>query len=533
MPPNTVTVTANFIPNDTGGGDTVVTPPGGGDSYESVTIGGKKWMKKNLNIETADSWCYDNNPANCDKYGRLYTWAAAKTACPSGWHLPTRAEWDNLVTAAGGSSTAGKKLKAASGWNSNGNGTDDHGFSALPGGYRLTDGSFSTAGSSGFWWTATEYGGDYAYYRYMNYYDDYVLEYNDYKGYGFSVRCVEGDGGTPTPVYTVTVSSAGSGATGGGSYAAGTTVNISAGTAPSGQTFKNWTATGVTLPNANSAATSFIMPSNAVTVTAVFEAAMYTVTVSSAGSGATGSGSYAAGATVNIFAGTPPAYRQFKNWTATGNGVTFANANSAATTFTMPPNAVTVTAVFDTLSITQSGGGGGSGDFVTIGGKKWMKKNLDIVTANSWCYGNNDTLCNMYGRLYTWDAARTVCPNGWRLPTRADWDSLARAVGGSKAYNNESDNHHWDYAGKYLKSTSGWRAQSGNGTDDYGFAALPGGHRYTDGRFYNAGYLGYWWTATEIRSGYAYSRYMSYEHDHVVEDDLGKDLGYSVRCVAD
>jgi uncharacterized protein (TIGR02145 family) len=189
---------------------------GGNDSYESVTIGGKTWMKKNLNIETADSWCYgeggqvydDNDDkyktlssseiqAYCNKYGRLYTWAAAKTACPKGWRLPSRDEWGALAKAAGGTDTygdggtAGKALKSTSGWYDNGNGTDDFGLSALPGGYRLPDGSFFTAGYGGLWWTATEnYSAD-AYLRGMYYKYDYVYEYGYDKSYGFSVLCVQ------------------------------------------------------------------------------------------------------------------------------------------------------------------------------------------------------------------------------------------------------------------------------------------------------------------------------------------------------
>jgi uncharacterized protein (TIGR02145 family) len=161
---------------------------GGGGSYESVTIGGKKWMKRNLNIETADSWCYD-----CDKYGRLYTWEAAKKACPSGWRLPDRADWNKLVDAAGGSSVAGKALKSRNGWNDNGNGTDSHGFSALPGGRRFSDGYFFEAGLMGYWWSATENGDIFAYALYMyslDSLDDSVYDGNFYKNYGLSVRCV-------------------------------------------------------------------------------------------------------------------------------------------------------------------------------------------------------------------------------------------------------------------------------------------------------------------------------------------------------
>jgi len=179
--------------NNTGGNNNSGGDNSGGGSSETVSLGGLKWMTKNLNVETADSWCYNNSSDSCAKYGRLYTWLAATAVCQLvGMRLPTNAEWDALVTAAGGASTAGKKLKSKSGWKGNGNGTDIYGFSALPGGDRYSDGGFGGAGYSGNWWTATEYssGSNYAYYRYMSCLNDNVSEGYD-KDDGFSVRCVK------------------------------------------------------------------------------------------------------------------------------------------------------------------------------------------------------------------------------------------------------------------------------------------------------------------------------------------------------
>jgi uncharacterized protein (TIGR02145 family) len=164
---------------------------GGGSDY--VTLGGLMWMTKNLNVETADSWCYGDSPANCAKYGRLYTWESAKAACQLiGKRLPTRDEWTALVTAAGGESTAGSKLKSTSGWNNNGNGTDNYGFSALPGGRQFPhQGGFNWAGTYGYWWTATEGSDGGAYQRNMDFSSDYVGDAETGKNYGHSVRCVQ------------------------------------------------------------------------------------------------------------------------------------------------------------------------------------------------------------------------------------------------------------------------------------------------------------------------------------------------------
>jgi uncharacterized protein (TIGR02145 family) len=161
-----------------------------GKKYKTVKIGSQTWMAENLNYNASGSECYDNKTENCNKYGRLFDWKTAKTACPSGWHLPSDGEWTKLTEHVG-SKTAGKQLKAKSGWDSNGNGTDAHGFAALPGGYRHTDGSFGNAGYYGFWWSSSEDDASYAYFRYM-YYDDDYAGWNGYdKAGGFSVRCLQ------------------------------------------------------------------------------------------------------------------------------------------------------------------------------------------------------------------------------------------------------------------------------------------------------------------------------------------------------
>jgi len=157
-------------------------------TYKTVVIGGKTWMAENLNYNPGGtgSACY-----NCLKYGRLYNWSTARSVCPTGWHLPSDAEWTALENAVDGASTAGTKLKATDGWNNNGNGIDEFGFSALPGGLGYSDGSVYDVGNYGGWWSATEGISSNAYYRYMYYSDSNVRRYNYDKSYLFSVRCVQ------------------------------------------------------------------------------------------------------------------------------------------------------------------------------------------------------------------------------------------------------------------------------------------------------------------------------------------------------
>jgi len=351
----------------------------------------------------------------------------------------------------------------------------------------------------------------------------------------------EPQGGVTPTKYQVTVTTAGTDAFGTGSYAAGEVVTIYAGTAPSGQRFKGWTAgsSGVVFEDEGSETTTFSMPGHAVTVRAVFEA-VYKVTVSSAGAGATGGGSYAEGATVSINAGTARSDQRFKNWTSASNGVDFVNANSIATTFTMPANAVTVTANFDTV-FTDSRDGKVYKK-VTIGGRTWMGENLNYETkegeGNSWCYNNEPEKCEKYGRLYDWYTAvgdtmgsssvpsgvKGVCPNGWHLPSRQEWIYLAVSAGGTGTSGKEGT------AGMKLKSTSGWNT-NGNGTDDFGFSALPGGIYYNT--FEYVGDYGFWWTATKSNNLYAnaYSRSMGYVNAMGENDSYWWGSGLSVRCL--
>jgi len=166
----------------------------GGKTYRTVKIGIQIWMAENLNYAGPNGdvgKCYDNDPANGEKYGRLYTLEEAMKVCPPGWHLPSKEEWEILMAFAGGEKIAGKKLKAKSGWFEDGNGTDDYGFSALPGGYGSSGGSFGSVGYGGYWWSSSEGDSRSAYSRYMYYDNEYASWDYDGKSFLFSVRCLQ------------------------------------------------------------------------------------------------------------------------------------------------------------------------------------------------------------------------------------------------------------------------------------------------------------------------------------------------------
>ena len=192
---------------------------------------------------------------------------------------------------------------------------------------------------------------------------------------------------------------------------------------------------------------------------------------------------------------------------------------------------------------------------VTIGTQTWMADNLNYETENSYCYDDDPSNCSKYGRLYTWAAAmdsvgtwttngkgcgynktcsptypvRGVCPEGWHLPSYDEWNTLFTAVGGVQ---DEDYAYRWNGAGTVLKSTGGWY-NDGNGTDAFGFSALPAGVRYNDGNYDFEGYTAYFWSSTEGSSYYAYSMGMDCSLDGAYLGGNNKLDGFSVRCLKD
>lgn len=199
-----------------------------GNVYKTVEIGKYKWMAENLKtitfnngaeiplVEGSSNWSglnsagycwYDDNKSNANIYGALYNFFAVNTGklCPKGWRVPSDEEWMYLEGYVDShykigdpiwkesrirGYNAGMRLKSKTGWKLNGNGTDEFGFSALPGGERLT--SFNNSkGSCGFWWTSTEFEQSSAWYRCVIYSFSEVSRGPHPKSMGFSVRCLK------------------------------------------------------------------------------------------------------------------------------------------------------------------------------------------------------------------------------------------------------------------------------------------------------------------------------------------------------
>jgi uncharacterized protein (TIGR02145 family) len=185
---------------------------------------------------------------------------------------------------------------------------------------------------------------------------------------------------------------------------------------------------------------------------------------------------------------------------------------------------------------------------IQIGTQVWMVENLKVthyrdntaitkvtgkaewgaLTTEAYCiYSDNaSNEVETYGALYNWYAVndnRNVAPLGWHVPTDVEWTELETYL---------SNNGHSGAEGAALKSTAGW--DSGNGTDDYGFTALPGGYRnYDDGYSRSMGNYGYFWSATEYVSGTAWGRRLDYNRSGVDRFNYGKNYGFAIRCLRD
>lgn len=150
-----------------------------------------------------------------------------------------------------------------------------------------------------------------------------------------------------------------------------------------------------------------------------------------------------------------------------------------------------------------------------IGTQVWMTKNLNYDTTGSWCYGNNATNCNTYGRLYNWNTALTVAPAGWHLPSDEEWTILTSFLGGD---------------GGAMKSVTGWNSPNTGATNNSGFSGLPGGVN-DEGFFDFIGTNGYWWSSTELDTMYAWRLALNYYFAATYRGTRLKTNGLSVRCV--
>jgi uncharacterized protein (TIGR02145 family) len=384
----------------------------------TVIIGTQTWTTKNLDLATysdgtvipqvtdptawanltTGAWCYYNNDsAKGATYGKLYNWYAVagihdtdpntpnKKLAPTGYHIPSDAEWTTLTTYLEGESVAGGKMKATgtSLWNTpNGQATNSSGFSGLPGGCRFINGTFNYIGSFGYWWSSSEANTTNAWVRDLDYASGYANRGSDNKVDGLSVRCLVGEPAVVAVAPTITTTAVSS---------------IGTITASSG---------GVITADGGASVTQRGLVWSTTTNP--------TIALSTKTEDGIEIGTYTS-ALSGLVANTTYYVRAYAT-------------NSAGTGYGAQLSFATLPAVTDPNT-------------VTIGTQTWTTKNLDVatyrngevipevqdatawasLTTGAWChYDNNPANDAIYGKLYNWYAvndSRGLAPSGFHVPT--------------------------------------------------------------------------------------------------------------------
>lgn len=512
-------------------GSTQFTDSRDGQEYKQTKIGELCWMAENLRYDQSnygEDWCYDNSCRSFEKnYGRLYNWDAlmqgesssnsspsgVQGICPDGWHVPSDEEWKKLEKQLGMSQSETDKT----GWRGTNQGSkiagDSHlwidgdlenntnfgtsGFKALPAGNRgPTYGTFLDKGYFGHWWASTEGDAGDAWSRTLDKDETGVWRKQFDKDYGFSVRCVKNYTGSSNPSAVFSADQ--------------TTISEGGSVQFTEESTNNPTSWSWDFGDGNTSTSQ--NPSH---------------TYSSAGT-------YTVELTVS---------NDFGSDTETKTDYITVNSGSTGQTACDWNNSKTFTDTRDGQTYQQT----------QIGSQCWMAENLNYdqnSNGNDWCYDNNSSNCDTYGRLYDWAAVmqeasssnsnpsgvQGVCPDGWHVPSDAEWKELEMELGMSQSEAKDDGYRGTNEGSKLAGNASLW--ESGDLTSDSyfgasGFSALPGGNRINGVYFDLVGDLGSWWSSSEASSPTAWSRNLTYGDTYVSRYDLGKVSGFSVRCVRD
>jgi uncharacterized protein (TIGR02145 family) len=479
-------------------------------SYKTIKIGTQTWMAENLNYEYKVNKKIFGNVENSKhpEYGRYYTWAAAMDSaavftadgkgcgyakscspsteaqgvCPEGWHLPTKDEFASLWRAVGGQSTAGINLKFRKGWENDGDGINRYGFSALPAGgyYKQT---FLNVGENAAFWSATAFDNKEAYFMDLHSSSDDANWNNHTKEEAYSVRCLKN-------VQSFSKKSSSSSVVKSSSSVAKLSSSVMKSSSSTSKSSSSVTKLSSSIVKSSSSNKVSSSSTKAVTSSAV---------VKSSSSVAKSSSSQA---------------KLSSSVAKSSSSVVKSSSSSKATWAYLNPKISYGEVVDDRDKQVYK--------TVKIGNQTWMAENLNYKTENSYCYGNADSNCVKYGRLYTWTVAKNSCLSDWHLPTKEEWSSLIVTVGDANK------------GGRTLKSVNDWYG-NGNGTDIYGFSALPAGMGKSS---INMTKYAYFWSSSEYNDNgdrsRAFSLSLDYNSDYVGLVTANKsDAALSVRCIKD
>ena len=501
--------------------------------YNTVQIGTQCWTQNNLKVSkyrngdtiptglinsawqntTSGAYAiYNNDPVNDGLYGKLYNHYAVtdtRGLCPTGWHIPSDAEWTTLENHLGGSSLAGGSLKstamqpALGGWNPPNTGaTNSSGFTALPGGSRDFQGVFNDVADRGHWWSSSVPSLSLA--RILSLHHNTIRTINlafYHRRHGLSVRCLKN---THPQVNTNSVTNV-SNTT---SLVIGEVISEGDQNAVRGfcyTTISNPTISNDTTMNG------------------------------------TGTGIYT-GTLQNL---TPLTTYYVRAYVINSMGTSYGNQVSF-TTSAIPSFTCGISTVSDVDNNTYN--------TAQIGTQCWTQSNLKVskyrngdtiptgLSNSAWqnttsgayaIYNNTPVNDGLYGKLYNHFAVtdgRGLCPTGWHVPTDGEWTTLVNHLGGSSV------------AGGAMKSTAtqpmpgGWLSPNEDATNSSGFTALPGGLRNDNGDYWFVTTHGLWWSSSVSTGSVASGRGLYSGHGgigHGINNPNPHALGFSIRCLKD
>ncbi len=507
------------------------------EKYPTVQIGTQCWMKKSMNIGTIvtsintgfshseltnngiiEKYCYNNDPVNCAIYGGLYDWnemmgytttPGVQGICPTGWHIPTDAEWCTMTTYLDATmncanynysgTTIGGKLKETgyTHWASPNTGaTNESGFTALGAGYRGVSGHFFSLTRFPDFWSSSESSSTDGVCWDLSYDRSDIVRYSYPKTGGFSVRCVK-----DTCILPPTQSNAGQDQT-----VIGSTTTLNANTALSGT--GSWSILSGTGGMVS-------QPTNS-------------------GSNFTGS----AGVTYML------------TWM-----ISTACASSIDTLVVI----LNLPLGSPCPGIPSFTYGGQQYNTVQIGTQCWMKENLNIGTmvistntgslhsncsnngiVEKYCYNNDPAQCAVYGGLYDWNemmlynttaGVQGICPSGWNIPTDAEWCTMTTYL--DATVNCTNYGFSGTNVGGKLKETglTHWYSPNTGAANENGFTALGAGNRDGTGGFNGLTSFAGFWSSSEGSSANGINRYLGYSNSDISRYGTSEANGFSVRCV--
>jgi uncharacterized protein (TIGR02145 family) len=489
-------------------------------------------MAENLNYETeTGSWVYNHNSRYAETYGRLYTWAAAmitpfrdveysfkiQGACPDGWRMPNDEDWLELEMYIGMSEVdagffemrgvdEGNTLKSKTEWASNGNGSDEIGFSVYPAGWRDGD-IFTEMYSYTHFWAGIEPYDLQCVDRWFAFDQGGIGRDGVAADRGYSIRCIYGNA-TPTvatrKVSDITQTSVTVGcyvSSNGGEYVEENGIYYS--------TSKNPETSGTKVQISQGTGTQ----------------------------------------TYNLTGLSPSTVYYIKAYAINNTGTSYGNE-----------------ILFKTYTSTVTDYDGNEYNTVIIGDQEWMAENLktthyadgteislvenntdwsnNLATDKAYCYYENSSVDN-YGAIYNWAAAMNdelsssnnpsgvqgVCPDNWHLPSDDEWKEMEITLGMSQTDADRTNYREDGHVGIHLKSTTAW-SNNGDGNNSSGFSAIPGGYRNDDGLFYDNTKTTLFWSSTE-ESERSWIRALSFDQVGVDRSTRKKNDGNYIRCVKD